>query len=133
MQRSAKLSLRIGRFCIASLASAILFCLGCYIHEENRWGQSQDSVTFLLAGGGALVFKPTANDFGATTQAKAAFLYGGGIDYNLTRVVGLRLQYRGLVYGAPDFGLVGASTGAGHLAEPSVGLVFHLDHLRSHI
>jgi hypothetical protein len=56
MKQSTKLSIRIGKFCIASLASAILFCLGCTIREHSRWGQSQDSVTFLLAGGTYLSF-----------------------------------------------------------------------------
>ena len=51
MEKSTKLSVRIGQFCLAFLASAILSGVGCYIHEENRPGQAQDSVTFLLAGG----------------------------------------------------------------------------------
>ena len=59
---------------------------------------------FLLAGSGALVFDPR-NDTGtsiagAQRQAKAAFLYGGGADYNLTHHLALRAEYRGLVYKA---------------------------------
>ena len=37
--------------CVASLVSALLFCIGCSVHEMNRYGQSQDVVTFSLAGG----------------------------------------------------------------------------------
>jgi len=37
----------------------------------------------------------------------------------------LRLQYRGFIYKAPSFDVPGISTDArGHIAEPSVGLVF---------
>jgi hypothetical protein len=47
------------------------------------------------------------------------------VDYRLVRALGLRLQYRGLVYKAPDFGLAALSTDSWtHTAEPSVGLVF---------
>jgi opacity protein-like surface antigen len=83
---------------------------------------------FLLAGAGALIFNPTGNSFGtsgAATEVKGAFAYGAGADYRLLRNLALRLQYRGLVYRAPDFYVSGLTTGAyGNLAEPSVGLVF---------
>ncbi len=87
---------------------------------------------FLFAGAGALVFNPT-NTFidgfqvpvAAVRQTKIAFLYGAGVDYRIHSFVGLRLQYRGLIYKAPDFSFPGFLTSAkGHLAEPSIGLVF---------
>ncbi len=87
---------------------------------------------FLFAGAGALVFNPT-NTFidgfqlpvAAVRQTEIAFLYGGGVDYRVRSFVGLRLQYRGLIYKAPDFSFPGFLTGGrGHLAEPSIGLVF---------
>jgi opacity protein-like surface antigen len=84
---------------------------------------------FVLAGGGALVFSPMNNSsntaLGATTEARGVFLYGGGADYRLLRRIALRLQYRGLIYKAPDFNLFGYSTGAWqHTAEPSAGVVY---------
>jgi hypothetical protein len=51
VRRPIRLYAKIGTFCLASLASAFLCCVGCSIHETNRWGQSQDFVTFMLAGG----------------------------------------------------------------------------------
>jgi opacity protein-like surface antigen len=85
---------------------------------------------YALAGGGGLIFRPTGNGSGfvpgADTQAKGAFLYGGGADYLLTRHFSLRAEYRGFVYKNPDFGL--ASLHADnwtHTAQPSAGLVFH--------
>ena len=106
---------------------------------------------FFLAGVGGLRFAPRSTwvffpdlpdgthnrvqtNLGAGTQTQVAFLYGLGLDYRLPFVsrLALRLQYRGFLYRAPDFGVSTASgnalslfTGArGHMAEPSVGLVF---------
>jgi opacity protein-like surface antigen len=83
---------------------------------------------YALAGGGALMFKPTNNPGGfvpgADTQAQAAFVYGGGADYGITQHVSLRAEYRGFVYKVPDFGLSTLSTDAWtHTALPSAGLV----------
>jgi opacity protein-like surface antigen len=84
---------------------------------------------FLLAGSGALVFDPTdrarALVPGAQRQAKAAFLYGGGVDYDLTHHVALRAEYRGLVYKIPDFNIpILNADKITHVAQPSAGLVF---------
>jgi len=77
---------------------------------------------FVLAGAGGLVFDP--KDFaGANTQARAAFVYGGGADINLSQHVFLRAEYRGFVYNSPTYDLTGLA-GADrvtHRAEPSVG------------
>lgn len=85
---------------------------------------------YLLAGAGALVFDPTGNSggfvAGASRQAKAAFVYGGGIDYDLTRRLALRVEYRGFVYDRPDLGLAALHSGStAHTAQPSAGIVFH--------
>lgn len=77
---------------------------------------------FALAGVGALVFDPT--EFaGASTQTRAAFVYGAGADINLSRHIFMRAEYRGLVYNSPTYDLP-AFAGldrATHRAEPSVG------------
>jgi hypothetical protein len=100
---------------------------------------------FAFAGAAALVFYPgysfnTINDvqtyLPTSQQTKPAFLYGGGFDWrifssvplirrsHLTHYLALRLQYRGLVYKAPDFKVQNLFTGArGHMAEPSLGFV----------
>jgi len=104
---------------------------------------------FVFVGAGALSFNPQSTwlvlpDFAigvpnrvqinlnAAKQTNLAYLYGGGLDYRLPWRFALRLQYRGLVYNAPDFKVnalsgsaVNFSTGSkGHMAEPSIGLVF---------
>jgi len=119
---------------------------GAYVYSPFQKGRF---APFVLAGAGALVFNPLStwiflpevNDLpnnvqtnvGARRQTEVAFLYGLGVDYQLPRFsrFALRLQYRGLIYRAPDFDVntgtstVNFFTGArGHMAEPSVGLVF---------
>jgi len=84
---------------------------------------------YFLAGAGALVFDPTGNRggfvSGAQSQSRAAFVYGGGADYDLSIHFALRAEYRGFVYGRPDFDLASLHSGAtAHTAEPSAGVVF---------
>jgi outer membrane immunogenic protein len=77
---------------------------------------------FLLAGVGGLVFDP--KDFaGASAQARAAFVYGGGADFSLSKHVFMRAEYRGFLYNSPTYdfpGLNGVDR-ISHRAEPSVG------------
>lgn len=83
---------------------------------------------FAMVGGGALVFNPTGsgNISSADTQTRPAFLYGAGLDYQLFSHFGVRAQYRGLVYKAPDFGVSYVSTGGRtHSAQPSIGFFFN--------
>jgi len=83
---------------------------------------------YAMAGVGALTFDPTGNSggflLGSESQTKAAFVYGGGADVNLTRRFALRFQFRGLVYKRPDFGLASLNSDATtHTAQPSAGFV----------
>ncbi len=83
---------------------------------------------YALAGAGALVFDPTGNAggfvLGAGSQAKAAFVYGAGLDYRISTHFALRAEYRGLVYNRPDFGLSALDKDVTtHTAQPSAGFV----------
>jgi len=88
---------------------------------------------FVLAGGGALRFYPSnqyingnASPFSAAQQTSMAFLYGAGVDYRFWKRLGLRLQYRGLIYKEPNFHVTQFFTGSkGHMAEPSIGIVLN--------
>jgi outer membrane immunogenic protein len=77
---------------------------------------------FVEAGVGGLVFAPT-DARGASTQARTAFVYGGGADFNVTKRVFVRAEYRGLVYNSPTFDLTPAlgADRVTHRAEPSIG------------
>lgn len=84
---------------------------------------------YLLSGSGAFVFDPRGNAGGVVTgaqrQAKAVSVYGGGADYDVTRHLSLRAEYRGLVYKRPDFGLSNLNSDVTtHTAQPSAGIVF---------
>lgn len=77
---------------------------------------------FVLAGAGGLVFSPRDFVSGAT-QARAAFVYGGGADFNLNQHVFVRAEYRGLVYNSPTYDLapLNGLDRTTHRAEPSIG------------
>jgi opacity protein-like surface antigen len=78
---------------------------------------------FAEAGVGGLTFAPT-NAINASTQTRAAFVYGAGADMNFTHHLFIRAQYRGFVYDSPTFNVT-ANLGAErvtHLAEPTIGL-----------
>jgi len=82
---------------------------------------------YLLAGAGALIFDPTDRSIGngVNRQTKAAFVYGGGLNYGITRNFGVRAEYRGLVYNVPDFTVTSLHLDkVTHLAQPSVGFFF---------
>jgi len=77
---------------------------------------------FVLAGVGALLFDP--KDFqGSSSQTRAAFVYGGGADFNLSRHVFVRAEYRGFVYNSPTYNLTNldGTDRTTHRAEPSIG------------
>jgi opacity protein-like surface antigen len=84
---------------------------------------------YVLAGTGALVFAPTqaagATVTGAGNQAKATFVYGGGVNYDFSKHLTFRLEYRGLVYGRPDFGVNALRSGlTTNTAQPSAGVIY---------
>jgi opacity protein-like surface antigen len=84
---------------------------------------------YVLAGTGALVFAPTQNAGatvpGAGNQAKATFVYGGGVNYDFSKHLMFRLEYRGLVYGRPDFGVNALRSGlTTNTAQPSAGVIY---------
>ena len=80
---------------------------------------------FVQAGIGSLIFDPR-NFVGANSQGRVAFLYGAGADWNVTKRIFVRAQYRGLVFNSPTFDIA-ANLGADrvtHQAEPTIGLGF---------
>jgi opacity protein-like surface antigen len=93
---------------------------------------------YAMFGGGLVRFSPVTNEFttGGTpqTESKPAFAFGFGSDFRISDHFGLRLQYRGLLRGDPDFKLpVDPSTGLKPfgtgpktmVSEPSIQVVYH--------
>lgn len=78
---------------------------------------------FALAGGGVNVFVPSAGQSGAQSDTKAVVIYGVGVDWSLFNQVGLRAQFRGNIYKAPDVATTFRPTDRlVHSAEPSIGI-----------
>jgi opacity protein-like surface antigen len=82
---------------------------------------------FALAGGGLLFNSPSGNQTNTTSSTKGVFDYGAGLDWSLLPHLGLRFQYRGNLYKAPDLTRLYTSTGAfTHTSEPMIGVYFRL-------
>jgi len=90
---------------------------------------------FALAGGGILFDVPAGSQSSSTTSVssttststKPVFVYGAGLDWGLLPHLGLRLQYRGNLYKAPNLTNLFTSTGAFmHTSEPMIGVFFRL-------
>jgi len=92
---------------------------------------------FALAGGGLLRIVPTSGltscsslnplciSTSTSSATKPVFVYGAGMDWRLVPHIGLRLQYRGNLYKAPNLTTYYAPTNALlHTAQPMIGVYF---------
>jgi outer membrane immunogenic protein len=85
---------------------------------------------FVEAGPAALIFMPIMNS-GTTNkdvkrQTQMAFLYGGGIAYEISPSFDIRAEYRGLVTKVPTFGLSYLATNKWYnISQPTIGLAYH--------
>ena len=92
---------------------------------------------FALVGGGLLLNVPSSGQtycsslitacttVPTSNTTKGVFVYGAGVDWGLLPHIGLRLQYRGNLYKAPDLTKLFTSTGAfTHTSEPMLGVFF---------
>ena len=80
---------------------------------------------FGLAGVGMVFNDPASGQTDTHSSNKGVFLYGLGLDWGLLPHIGLRFQYRGNVYHAPDLTNALGSSGAFlHTAEPMIGAYF---------
>src|SRR5260370_1363793 len=59
----------------------------------------------------------------ASAQVSSAFVYGGRADFNLSKHIFMRAQYRGFEYNSPTYDFAGLDglDRTTHRAEPSVG------------
>jgi opacity protein-like surface antigen len=82
---------------------------------------------FGLLGVGLLLNQPSSGQVDTTSSNKAVYVYGAGLDWGLLPHIGLRFQYRGNLYKAPDLTTLYGSSGAfTHTAEPMVGVFLRL-------
>ena len=80
---------------------------------------------FALAGVGLLFNQPSGSQPDTNSETKPVFVYGAGLDWALFPHIGLRFQYRGNLYKAPDLTRLYTSTNAfTRTAEPMIGAYF---------
>lgn len=81
---------------------------------------------FALGGLGVLLNQPANSQSDTTSSNKAVFVYGAGLDWGVFPHLGLRFQYRGNLYKAPNLSELYTSTDKfTHTAEPMIGAYFN--------
>lgn len=117
-------SLKIGNLRPFALAG------GGILFDAPRSGQVTTTTTVTGCGGGnpsCIVGTITTSTTSTSTTTKPVFVYGGGLDWGLLPHIGLRFQYRGNLYKAPDLTTLFTSTKAfTHTSEPMIGVYFRL-------
>lgn len=77
---------------------------------------------FILASGGLIFFRPDDSQPDSKSETKPVFVYGAGVDWTVIPHIGVRFQYRGNLYHAPDLSHAFSSTDAfTHTAQPMIG------------
>jgi len=82
---------------------------------------------FGVLGAGVLLNMPSNGRNNSQSSTQAVYVYGAGLDWGLLPHLGLRLQYRGNLYKAPDVTTLYTSIDAfRHTAEPMIGIYLNL-------
>jgi len=80
---------------------------------------------FAVLGIGGLFNVPAGSQSNTTSDNKPVYVYGAGLDWRIIPHIGLRFQYRGNLYKAPNVTKLYTSTNAfAHTAEPVLGAYF---------
>jgi opacity protein-like surface antigen len=80
---------------------------------------------FALAGAGLMFNQPSGEQTNTQSQTKSVFVYGAGLDWGIVPHLGLRFQYRGNLYRAPNLTRLYTSVDAfTHTSEPMIGAYF---------
>jgi opacity protein-like surface antigen len=99
---------------------------GAYVYNMNF----RNFNPFLEAGVGGMIFTPI-RDAGTTLldtkqNTNIGALFGGGVAYELSPSFDIRVQYRGFVVKAPDFGLTDFKTNRYQvISMPALGVAYH--------
>jgi opacity protein-like surface antigen len=72
-----------------------------------------------------LLNQPSGTQTNTNSETKPVFVYGAGLDWAVFPHIGLRFQYRGNLYKAPDLTKLYTSTNTfTHSSEPMIGAYF---------
>jgi opacity protein-like surface antigen len=66
---------------------------------------------FLVAGLGVFISVPDTTPLGNNTSIRGAYVYGGGVEYDIGNHFGIRGQYRGTFYKAPNISSIYPANG----------------------
>ncbi len=80
---------------------------------------------FLAAGVGFFITVPGATPLGNNTSIRGAYIYGGGVDYNFSSHLGIRAQFRGNLYKAPNISAIYPATGVFTQSLEPMGGVYY--------
>ena len=99
---------------------------GAYVYNFNFKRFSP----FAEAGVGALIFTPIkdygTNNLDAKQNTNIGGLFGAGVAYELSPSFDIRLEYRGFLLKAPDFGIADIKTNRYEvISMPAVGIAYH--------
>jgi opacity protein-like surface antigen len=100
---------------------------GAYVYNFRNY---KNFNPFLEAGVGGLIFTPI-RDYGTTNfdtkqNTNIGALFGGGVAYELSPSWDIRVEYRGFVVKAPDFGLTNFKTNRWEVISlPALGVAYH--------
>jgi opacity protein-like surface antigen len=100
---------------------------GAYVYNFRNY---RNFNPFLEAGVGGLIFTPI-RDYGTTNfdtkqNTNIGALFGGGVAYELSPSWDIRVEYRGFVVKAPDFGLTNFKTNRWEVISlPALGVAYH--------
>jgi opacity protein-like surface antigen len=80
---------------------------------------------FAVGGAGFFITIPGATPYGNNTSVRGAYVAGGGLDYDLGKHLGVRVQYRETWYKAPNISSIYPATGQlTQTGEPTGGVYY---------
>ena len=99
---------------------------GAYVYSRT-YGRYNP---FLQAGIGGMIFTPIkdngTSDLDTRQNTNIGALFGGGVAYEISPSFDIRIEYRGFVTKAPDFGVSSFKTNRYYvLSTPAIGIAYH--------
>jgi outer membrane immunogenic protein len=99
---------------------------GAYVYSRTYKNYNP----FLEVGGGANIFTPILDNgthlLDTKQNTNIGLLFGGGVAYEVSPSFDIRLEYRGFLIKAPDFGSSELKTNRYYvLMTPSIGVAYH--------